>query len=62
MKFRIVEIKRKYERNFFRPEYKSFLFWRNVADTQWTETIFVIINLIVGDMGVWKAKVKQKIV
>jgi hypothetical protein len=40
MKFRIVEIKRKYERNFFRPEYKSFLFWNKIADTKWTDTIF----------------------
>lgn len=40
MKFRIVEIKRKYERTFFRPEYKKFLFWNKIADTKWTDTIF----------------------
>lgn len=40
MKFRIIEVKRKYQKPFFRPEYKSFLFWNKVSDSEWVGTIF----------------------
>ncbi len=38
MRFRIVEIKRKYQRPFFKPQYKTFLFWYNIADSEWVDT------------------------
>jgi len=37
MKFRIVEIKRPHHRHFFRPEYKRFLCWRKLGDSEWAE-------------------------
>ena len=40
MKFRIVEIKSKYTIPCYRPEYKTFLFWHRLSNTEWSDTIF----------------------
>ena len=39
MKFRILEIKRAHQKKLYRPQYKTFLFWHDISDTDWADTI-----------------------
>lgn len=49
MKFRIKETKIEYSKSYFIPQYKTFLFWHDIADTNWASTIFC--NLDFNDRG-----------
>ena len=45
MKFRIVEIKDSHCRPLFKPQRKQWLFWRNISNTHFAETIFMKTKL-----------------
>lgn len=44
MKFRIKETKTEYLNTKYTPQYKVFLFWCNIADTNWANTILCNLN------------------
>lgn len=40
MKFRVLEIKEGSSRIRFRPQYKSFLFWKNISEHYFAKTVY----------------------
>jgi len=40
MKFRILEVKPSFQRERYYPQYKSWLFWKNIGEHYFRETIY----------------------
>lgn len=40
MKYRIVKSKSPHMKPRFKPQYKSFIFWENLSENEYTKTIF----------------------
>lgn len=45
MKIRILEIKEEFSAVKFKPQYKTFLFWKDIGDTSFAESIFCSYKL-----------------